>query len=81
MIFTWSEVLPETVKSLSPVRQEMLSYSMSLPGRRRPAASHILKTWALTKVQFEEARERDGKMKNENRGREKKANSKGLPKI
>ncbi len=46
--------MPETVKSLSPVRQEMLSYSMSLPGRRRPAASHILKTWALTKVQFEE---------------------------
>lgn len=36
------------------MRQEMIGYFIGLPGKKRPVAAHILKEWALTKVQFEE---------------------------
>ncbi len=53
MIFNWGEVLPQAIQSLNVKQQEMLSYAMKLPGKKPPVAAHILKTWALTRFEFE----------------------------
>jgi hypothetical protein len=40
MIFDWTEILPAVLLDLTPFHQEIASYLMNQPGKRRPAFTH-----------------------------------------
>jgi hypothetical protein len=52
MILSWNEVLPVAMRELPPKQQEIVSYTTSLPGKQKPSPTYILKTWNLTKDEF-----------------------------
>ena len=53
MILNWSEVLPAAIASLSPLRQEIVTYILEQRRGRRPSYSHALAAWSLDREQFD----------------------------
>ena len=53
MIFDWSQILPGAIESLPPLRQELVTYVMAIPGKKRPSYTHAKKTWALGRNEFD----------------------------
>lgn len=53
MLFDWTEILPAAVLDLSPLRQEICSYLLSLTGKQKPGYTHAMKTWGLKKNDFD----------------------------
>ena len=55
MIHDLTEVLPSVIAGLErPLQREICSYLLSLAGKRRPTYTHAQKTWALSKIDFDQ---------------------------
>jgi hypothetical protein len=52
VITTWNDILPDAIRSLTPLHQEIVLYIMNLPGRRKPSGVYATKTWNLSREQF-----------------------------
>lgn len=52
MLTTWTEILPDAIRSLRPLHQEIILYIMNLPGHRKPTNVYAMKTWNLGREQF-----------------------------
>lgn len=54
MLFTaWDQVLPAAIETLPPLHQELVSYLLSLPGKRKPSYVQAKKVWSLDRQQFD----------------------------
>jgi hypothetical protein len=49
----WDEILPAAVASLPLLHREILTYVMSIPGRRRISFAHAMRTWNLDRGAFD----------------------------
>jgi hypothetical protein len=49
----WNEVLPAAIESLPRLDVEIVVYVMNLPGKRRPAYIHAMKSWGLCREEFD----------------------------
>lgn len=52
MIFDWSEALPGAVQSLQPRHRQVVEYTVSLPGRKRPSYRYAFERWGLSRGEF-----------------------------
>jgi hypothetical protein len=53
VIFEWQELLPVAIQSQNQLHREIVSYLLSLPGKRKPAYTHAKATWNLDRHQFD----------------------------
>jgi len=47
MVFTWTEVLPAAIRSVSPLHQEIVGHIMELPGTKERSYAHARQAWNL----------------------------------
>ena len=52
MIFTWTEILPAAIRSLSPLHQEIVGHVMEVPGKKRRSSAPARQAWNLDRDGF-----------------------------
>jgi hypothetical protein len=52
VITSWNQILPDAIRSLRPLHQEIVLYVMNLPGKRRPSGAYAAQVWRLSREDF-----------------------------
>ena len=52
MVFTWTEILPAAIRSLSPLHQEVVGHVMELPGKKQRSSAHARQALNLDRDGF-----------------------------
>jgi hypothetical protein len=52
VIFTWTEILPAAIRSLSPLHQEIVGHVMEVPGKKRRSSAPARQAWNLDRDGF-----------------------------
>ena len=54
VLFTaWNQILPAAIETLPPLHQELVSYLLTLPGKRKMSYTHAKQTWNLDRQEFD----------------------------
>jgi hypothetical protein len=52
MITAWNQIVPDAIRNLKPLHQEIVFYVMNLPGKRKPSGAYTKTAWRLSRDQY-----------------------------